>query len=122
MRTKILTLITAVSIARDQRLSVPRPPRARVSIATTPSFASPSRRTPRGAAPSEIDLMYELTYNLFALPGYKPSGVPRAERQHDRRSARLELVHQPHRHEAAHHRRTRPRPRSSAPRRIRRAG
>jgi hypothetical protein len=31
-----------------------------------------------GARLSDVDLMYELTYNLFALPGGKPTGV-RAE-------------------------------------------
>src|SRR4029453_4796583 len=28
-----------------------------------------------GAAPSWLDLMYELSYNLFALPRHKPSGL-----------------------------------------------
>ena len=51
------------------------PRRARTSIATTRSAASPSRRTPRGAARSEIGDLYEMTYNLFVQPGYKPSGL-----------------------------------------------
>ena len=46
-----------------------------------------------------------MTYNLFVTSGYKPIGPAREEHQHDRRSAGLELVHQPHRHQAGHDRR-----------------
>ena len=41
---------------------------------TTPSLASRSRRTPRARRSYEIDDLYEMMYNLFVQPGYKPSG------------------------------------------------
>jgi hypothetical protein len=70
MRTVIL--VSAVSIAA---LAAIRP-----VAATAPHFYSddPIRREPEpqdagAAAPSRLDLMYELTYNLFALPRQKPS-------------------------------------------------
>jgi hypothetical protein len=74
MRMKILTLISAVSIAAITCFSS--------VTATSPRFFSddPLLREPEpqnagGAAPSNLDLMYELSYNLFALPRHKPSGV-----------------------------------------------
>ena len=74
MRMKILTLISVVSIAAIAGFSS--------VTATSPRFYSddPLLREPEpqdagGAAPSYLDLMYELTYNLFALPRHKPSGV-----------------------------------------------
>ena len=74
MRMKTLTLISVVSIAAIAGFSP-------VS-ATSPRFYSddPILRAPEpqdagGAAPSYLDLMYELTYNLFALPRHKPTGV-----------------------------------------------
>ena len=66
--------------------------------------------------------MYEMTYNLFVTAGYKPSGAARAEHQHDRRSARLELVHQPHRHGRGHGRGARRAARTSVRRPTRRSG
>ena len=45
-----------------------------------------------------------MIYNLFVEPA-KALGPARAEHQHDRRSPRLELVHEPGRHEAPHDRR-----------------
>ena len=74
MRTRILTFITAVSIAAISGLGP--------ASAAGPRFYrdDPLRREPEpqdagGAAPSYLDLMYELTYNLFALPRHKPQGV-----------------------------------------------
>ena len=74
MRIKTLTLISVVSIAAVVGVTS--------VTATTPHFYSddPLLREPEpqdagGAAPSFFDLMYELTYNLFALPRHKPSGV-----------------------------------------------
>jgi hypothetical protein len=40
-----------------------------------PMVRDPEPQDASGAALSEVDLMYELTYNSFALPGYKPSGL-----------------------------------------------
>ena len=77
MRTKILTFITVVSIAAISGFGS--------ASATGPRFyrddpivREPEPQDARGAALSEVDLMYELTYNLFALSGGKPTGV-RAE-------------------------------------------
>jgi hypothetical protein len=74
MNKKILTVITATSVTAVCALGT-------VS-ATSPRFYrdDPIARAPEvqdagGAAPSFLDLMYELTYNLFALPRHKPSGV-----------------------------------------------
>ena len=62
--------------------------------------------------------MYEMTYNLFVTARLQAVGHARAEHQHDRRGAGLELVHQPDRHEDAHRRRDCRAARSSAPRPI----
>ena len=53
---------------------------------------------PRGAQPVDIGLLYELSYNLF-VDGRATRRPTRARRNvnTDRRGARLELVHQPHR-------------------------
>jgi hypothetical protein len=74
MRIRTVISISAVSIAA---LAAIRP-----LAATTPHFYAddPIVRAPEpqdagGAAPSRLDLMYELTYNLFVLPRHKPSGV-----------------------------------------------
>src|SRR4029453_17109044 len=74
MRMKILTLIAVVSIAAIVGVSS--------VTATSPRFYSddPLLREPEpqdasGAEPSYLDLMYELTYNLFALPRHKPTGL-----------------------------------------------
>jgi hypothetical protein len=40
-----------------------------------PLLREPEPQDAGGAAFSQLDLMYELSYNLFALPGHKPSGV-----------------------------------------------
>jgi hypothetical protein len=74
MRTKILALVSLISIAAIAGFGS-------VS-ATSPRFYrdDPLLREPEpqdagAAALSEVDLMYELTYNLFALSGRKPSGL-----------------------------------------------
>jgi hypothetical protein len=74
MRMKILTLVSVVSMAAITGFGA--------VTATSPRFYrdDPILREPQpqdaaGAAPSEVDLMYELTYNLFALSGRKPSGL-----------------------------------------------
>ena len=74
MRTKILTFITVVSIAAISGFGS--------ASATGPRFyrddpivREPEPQDAGGAAPSDLDLMYELTYNLFALPRHKPPGV-----------------------------------------------
>ena len=70
--------------------------------ATSPHFYpdDPIARAPEPqnasvAAFSEIDMLYELTYNPFALPWAQALGRARAEHQHHRRGPRLQLVHQP---------------------------
>jgi hypothetical protein len=74
MRTRIPALLSLVSIAAIAGFGS-------VS-ATSPRFYrdDPIRREPEpqdaaGAAPSQVDLMYELTYNLFALPRQTPLGL-----------------------------------------------
>jgi hypothetical protein len=74
MRMKILTLVSVASMAVITGFGA--------VTATSPRFYrdDPILRDPEpqdagGAALSEVDLMYELTYNLFALPGRKPSGL-----------------------------------------------
>src|SRR4029453_10090290 len=74
MRTKILTLILVVSTAAIGGFGS--------AAATGPRFYSdaPLVRVPEPqdasvAALSEIDLMYDLTYNLFAVSRIKPSGL-----------------------------------------------
>ena len=107
MRTKILTFVSVVSMAVISGFGSVTATSPRF-YRDDPIFASPSRRMPAGAALSEVDLMYELTYNLFALSRTQAHRPARAERQYDRRSSRLELVHQPHRDEGTHHRRACP--------------
>ena len=68
-----------------------------------------------GAALSRSGRLYEMSYNLFVTAGLQAVGHARAEHQHHRRSAGLELVHEPDWHDAGHGRRDRPRPQSSAP-------
>jgi hypothetical protein len=72
MRMRTITLISAAAIAA---LAAIRP-----VTATTPRFYAddPILREPEpqdagGAAFSDLDLLYELTYNLFALPRHKPA-------------------------------------------------
>src|SRR5215510_12876482 len=40
-----------------------------------PILREPEPQDADGAAPSGLDLLYDLSYNLFALPGRKPSGL-----------------------------------------------
>ena len=74
MRMKILTLVSAVSMAVITGFGS--------VTATSPRFyrddpilREPQSQDASGAALSELDLMYELTYNLFALSKRKPSGL-----------------------------------------------
>jgi hypothetical protein len=74
MRTRILAVVALVFAGAIAGFGS--------ASATSPRFYSddPLLREPEpqdagGAAPSWLDLMYELSYNLFALPGRKPSGV-----------------------------------------------
>jgi hypothetical protein len=74
MRMKTLTLVSVVSMAVIAGFGS--------VTATSPRFyhddpilLEPQPQDAAGAALSEVDLMYELTYNLFALPGRKPSGL-----------------------------------------------
>jgi hypothetical protein len=74
MRMKILTLVSVLSITAIAGFGS--------ATATSPRFYrdDPIAREPEpqdasGAALSEVDLMYELTYNMFAQPRIKPSGV-----------------------------------------------
>jgi len=74
MRTKIfavLALIFAVAIAGFGAASATSPH----FYKDDPLLREPEPQDAGGAAPSWLDLMYELSYNLFALPGRKPAGV-----------------------------------------------
>ena len=72
MRTKILSFITVVSIAAIAGSLSATGPRF---YPDDPIVREPAPQDAGGAAPSYLDLMYELSYNLFALPRHKPSGV-----------------------------------------------
>src|SRR5678816_3384735 len=74
MHMRTATLISAVSIAA---LAAIRPVTATSPrfYADDPILREPEPQDAGGAAPSNLDLMYELSYNLFALPRHKPSGV-----------------------------------------------
>ena len=80
-----------------------------------PIAREPEPQDASGAQPWTIGLLFDLSYNLFVTSKYKPSGHARAEHQHDRRGAGLQLVHQPHRHREPSRRRDRARPATSAP-------
>jgi hypothetical protein len=74
MRTKILTFASLMSIAAFAGFGP--------AAATSPRFyrddpilREPAPQDAQVAALSEVDLMYELTYNMFALPKRKPSGL-----------------------------------------------
>ena len=74
MRMKILTLITVVSITAISGFGSASATNQRF-YRDDPIVRDPEPQDAGGAALSEVDLMYELTYNLFALPRHKPSGV-----------------------------------------------
>jgi hypothetical protein len=74
MRTKILTFITVLSIAAIGGFGP--------AAATSPRFyrddpivREPEPQDASRAAKSEVDLLYDLTYNLFAVSRLKPSGL-----------------------------------------------
>ena len=74
MRTKILILVSLVfagAIAGFGSVSATSPR----FYSDDPIVRAPEPRDASGAAVSQLDLMYELSYNLFALAGRKPSGV-----------------------------------------------
>ena len=74
MRTKLFVLVSLTRRLRSSRFGCPRLRRVHISIVTTPSLASRSRKTPRARRSMKSDDLYEMTYNLFVQPGYKPSG------------------------------------------------
>ena len=84
--------------------------RARASIPTIRSRASRNRRTPRRRQPYDQSQMYEMIVQPVRHVRLQADRPAREEHQHDRRGARLELVHQPHRHQGDHDRRARARP------------
>ena len=108
--------------SRSARSPPPSRRRARASTRTIRSRASRSRRTPRRRTRRHRLDSTRCSTTCSSTPGYKPSRHARAEHQHDRRSARLELVHQPR---SASTRSalddTSARSATSAPRRIRRS-
>src|SRR5262245_408283 len=77
MHTKTLALVSLISLTALAGF---------VSVSATgprfyrddPILREPEPQDASDAAPSNIDLLYELTYNLFALPKQNPSGL-RAE-------------------------------------------
>ena len=81
-----------------------RRPSRRASIPTIPSRANRNRRTRRRQAQPDPDRLRDGLQPVrhLRLRAVRHAG---AERQHDRRSAGLELVHQPNR-DGGHHRRT----------------
>ena len=74
MRTKILTLVSVVSMAVIVGFGSVTATNPRF-YRDDPILRDPEPQDAAGAALSEVDLMYDLTYNLFALPGRKPSGL-----------------------------------------------
>ena len=102
----LLLIAGALGLLRQRRLD------ARAALLSRRSDRARARIAGRveGAAVRRSDQMYEMTYNLFVDCRLQADRRARAEHQHDRRGARLELVHQPHRHEAGHGRRDHARP------------
>ena len=95
IRTRI-GLGAAAGLAVALMALAPARPAARRSSSTTiPSRACPRARMPPASPTWEIDLFYDLMYNTFGTPG-RQDRLARAEPEHHRRSAGLELVHQPH--------------------------
>jgi hypothetical protein len=73
MRTKTLTLITLASLTAIGGFASVHATSPRF-YRDDPILREPEPQDAGGAAPSNVDLMYELTYNLFALPRQKPEG------------------------------------------------
>ena len=90
------------------RQRAPRP-RRRVSTPTIRSRASPNRGTPRTRRRTNSRRCTSWSTTCSSTPA-RAERPAREEHQHHRRSARLELVHQSHRHPADDDRRDRPRP------------
>src|SRR5262245_55365976 len=74
MRKTILVAAAAVSFAAIAGFTAAGATSPRF-YADDPILRAPEPQDAGGAAPSYLDLMYELTYNLFALPKHKPTGV-----------------------------------------------
>ena len=74
-----------------------RPRQAPRFYSDDPIAREPESRDASGAQPWDIGLMYELSYNLFVTSGLQAVEHAGREHQHDRRGARLELVHEPDR-------------------------
>ena len=87
-----------------------------------PIAREPESQDASKAQPYSIGSLYEMIVQPVRHVGLQAVGHARAEHQHDRRGARLELVHEPDRLDPGHGRRARARPQSRAPPRTRRAG
>ncbi len=87
-----------------------------------PIAREPASRDASGVQPWDIGLMYELATNLFVTAKLQAVEHPGAEHQHDRRGARLELVHEPDRLDGGVGRRGRARARASGRRPPRKSG
>ena len=104
----LITLLAAISVATAST-------QGRRFYDDDPIAREPTPRMPREAQPWDVGLFYDLTVNLFVTAGTYAVEHPRAERQHHRRGARLELVHQSRRERrAARTARARPQCRSAA--------
>jgi hypothetical protein len=81
----ILVVLSAIALA---------PRRRRASTPTIRWRASPTAGRV-GRPPEDVGLFYDIAFDLFATS--RATGEHQgAKREHDRRGARLELVHQPH--------------------------
>src|SRR5262245_5739337 len=78
MRTKIFVVVSLVWFAGAIGGPGSTSATSSRSYRDDPILREPEPQDADGAAPSGLDLLYELSYNLFALPGRKPSGL-RAE-------------------------------------------
>jgi hypothetical protein len=74
MRKKIVSLVSVISVAVLIGVGAVAATSQRF-YRDDPILREPEPRDAAGAAPSEVDLMAGLTYNLFALGGRKPSGL-----------------------------------------------
>jgi hypothetical protein len=74
MNTKILTFITVLSITAICGFGAASAKSPRF-YRDDPIAREPDVQDAGNAAPSYLDLMYDLSYNLFALPRHKPTGL-----------------------------------------------
>src|SRR6185503_13239155 len=75
MRTKILATVSLVLFAGAIAEFGSTSAASSHFYRDDPIRSEPAPQDAGGAAVSQLDLMYELSYNLFALPGRKPSGL-----------------------------------------------